>query len=225
MDKKVTVIGAGNVGATAAHWLAETELADIVLVDIVEGVPQGKSLDLAQALRIEGPMSSARGQRLRINRWFRHRRHHRRLPAQTRDEPRRSAPDQRRDRREGRPGGRAPLAECDPHHRLQSPRCDVRRGPAGERLSRASASSAWPGVLDSARFRTFIAMELNVSASKTSLLSCWAATATPWCRSRATRPWPGFPITELMSQGARSNVSVKRTAIGGGEIVASAQDR
>ena len=47
--KKITVVGAGNVGATAAHWLASKELGDVVLVDIVEGVPQGKALDLAEA--------------------------------------------------------------------------------------------------------------------------------------------------------------------------------
>jgi malate dehydrogenase len=52
--KKITVVGAGNVGATAAHWLAAKELGDVVLVDIIEGVPQGKSLDLAQAAPIEG---------------------------------------------------------------------------------------------------------------------------------------------------------------------------
>src|SRR5213083_2658473 len=51
---KVTVVGAGNVGATAAHWLAAKELGDVVLVDIVEGIPQGKALDLAQAAPIEG---------------------------------------------------------------------------------------------------------------------------------------------------------------------------
>ena len=45
MNRKVTVVGAGNVGATAAQRLAEKELADVVLIDIVEGVPQGKSLD------------------------------------------------------------------------------------------------------------------------------------------------------------------------------------
>ncbi len=53
MDKKVTVIGAGNVGATAAQRLAEKQLCDVVLVDIVEGVPQGKALDLTQAAAIE----------------------------------------------------------------------------------------------------------------------------------------------------------------------------
>src|SRR5258705_8451761 len=52
--KKITVVGAGNVGATAAHWLAAKELGDVLLVDIVEGVPQGKALDLAQAAPIEG---------------------------------------------------------------------------------------------------------------------------------------------------------------------------
>ena len=51
---KVKVVGAGNVGATAAHWIASKELADVVLVDIVEGTPQGKSLDLAQAAPIDG---------------------------------------------------------------------------------------------------------------------------------------------------------------------------
>ncbi|MCH7646244.1 MAG: malate dehydrogenase, partial [Nitrospinae bacterium] len=46
---KITIVGAGNVGATAAHWAASKELADVVLVDIVEGVPQGKALDLWEA--------------------------------------------------------------------------------------------------------------------------------------------------------------------------------
>jgi malate dehydrogenase len=51
---QVTIIGAGQTGATAAHWLAERELAELVLVDIVEGVPQGKALDLRQAMPIIG---------------------------------------------------------------------------------------------------------------------------------------------------------------------------
>ena len=50
---KITIIGAGNVGATCAHWAAAKELGDIVLVDIVEGMPQGKALDLFQASPIE----------------------------------------------------------------------------------------------------------------------------------------------------------------------------
>jgi len=51
---KVTIVGAGNVGATAAHWIASKELSDVVLVDVVEGVPQGKALDLLQAAPVEG---------------------------------------------------------------------------------------------------------------------------------------------------------------------------
>ena len=53
MRNKVTVVGSGNVGATAAHWLASKELCDVVLIDIIEGVPQGKGLDLLQAMPIE----------------------------------------------------------------------------------------------------------------------------------------------------------------------------
>ena len=54
MNNKVSVIGAGMTGATTAHWLAEREIADLVLVDIVEGMPQGKALDLQEALPIIG---------------------------------------------------------------------------------------------------------------------------------------------------------------------------
>ena len=53
MRKKVSIVGAGNTGATCAHWLAAKELADVVLVDVVEGIPQGKALDLMEAMPIE----------------------------------------------------------------------------------------------------------------------------------------------------------------------------
>src|SRR5213596_307756 len=53
MRSKVTIVGSGNVGATAAHWIASKELADVVLIDIIEGVPQGKGLDLLEAMPIE----------------------------------------------------------------------------------------------------------------------------------------------------------------------------
>ncbi|MFH0794595.1 MAG: malate dehydrogenase [bacterium] len=52
--KKITIVGAGNVGATACHWAASKELGDLVLVDIIEGVPQGKGLDLYEASPVEG---------------------------------------------------------------------------------------------------------------------------------------------------------------------------
>jgi malate dehydrogenase len=54
MTKKISIIGAGMTGSTTAHWLAEREIADIVLVDIVEGMPQGKALDMQQAMPIIG---------------------------------------------------------------------------------------------------------------------------------------------------------------------------
>jgi len=52
--KKISIVGAGNVGATCAHWVAAKELGDIVLLDVVAGVPQGKALDLMEAAPIEG---------------------------------------------------------------------------------------------------------------------------------------------------------------------------
>ncbi|GAB6180785.1 malate dehydrogenase [Desulfotomaculum defluvii] len=52
--KKITVVGAGNVGATCAHWAAAKELGDIVLIDVAEGIPQGKALDLMEAAPVEG---------------------------------------------------------------------------------------------------------------------------------------------------------------------------
>jgi len=53
MRKKITIVGSGNVGATAAHWMASKELGDVVLIDIIDGVPQGKGLDLLEAMPIE----------------------------------------------------------------------------------------------------------------------------------------------------------------------------
>ncbi len=61
MKNKVSIIGAGMTGSTTAHWLAERELADLVLVDIVEGMPQGKSLDLQQALPVIGSDATVLG--------------------------------------------------------------------------------------------------------------------------------------------------------------------
>ena len=54
MKPKVSIIGAGMTGATAAHWLAEREIADLVLVDVVEGMPQGKALDMQESMPVIG---------------------------------------------------------------------------------------------------------------------------------------------------------------------------
>ena len=61
MNRKVSVIGSGNVGATAARSIADKELADVVLLDILEGVPQGKGLDMFEACPIEGSDSKVLG--------------------------------------------------------------------------------------------------------------------------------------------------------------------
>jgi malate dehydrogenase len=59
--KKISIIGAGNTGATTAHWLAEREIADVVLLDVVEGMPQGKGLDLLEAMPIIGRDTKVKG--------------------------------------------------------------------------------------------------------------------------------------------------------------------
>ncbi len=61
MNKKVSIIGAGMTGSTTAHWLAEREIADIVLVDVVEGMPQGKALDMQEAMPVIGKDVSITG--------------------------------------------------------------------------------------------------------------------------------------------------------------------
>ena len=59
--KKISIVGAGNTGSTTAHWLAERELANVVLLDVVEGMPQGKSLDLLEAMPIIGKDAKVTG--------------------------------------------------------------------------------------------------------------------------------------------------------------------
>ena len=88
MRKKVTVVGAGNVGANCAVRIADKELADVVLVDVVEGVPQGKGLDLLQSGPVQGYDVSITGANdYEPTAEFRYRDHHRRVPAQAGHEP------------------------------------------------------------------------------------------------------------------------------------------
>ncbi len=125
MRKKVTIVGSGNVGATAAHWIASKELADVVLIDIVEGVPQGKGLDLLEAMPIEKRDSHVMGTKdYRGHCELRHRGHHGGHSAQARHEPRRSAQHQSQ-HHEGRGwrGGEA-FAELHSDHRVESAGCD-----------------------------------------------------------------------------------------------------
>ena len=193
MRKKVTIVGSGNVGATAAHWIASKELADVVLIDIIEGVPQGKGLDLLEAMPIEKRDSYiTRHERLQRHCELRHRRHHRRHSAQARHEPRRLAQHQLQHHESDVVG------EVVKH----SPNCIliIVSNPLDAMAQAAYKLSGFPrervigmaGVLDSARFRAFIADWNSKSASKTSPPSSSAATATPWSRFRAIPPSPAF---------------------------------
>ena len=124
MRKKVSIVGAGNVGATTAHWIAAKELADIVLVDVVEGVPAGEGArsDGSHADR-KARCPRHRLERLRGDREFRHRCHHGRHSAQARHEPRRPAAHQFQDHVGCSEQGGCGIAGLHPDHRFQSARC------------------------------------------------------------------------------------------------------
>ena len=188
--RKVTVIGAGNVGATAAQRICEAGLADVVLIDIVEGLPQGKALDLAESAPVVGHDARVIGTNdYADTAGSRHRRRHLRTRAPAGDEPRRPAGQERRHRpvpssRPRRPSRRTRSSSSS---RTRSTRCATSRWRASGFPRERVIGMA--GVLDSSRFRTFIAQELGVSV-RTPMRSCSAATATRWCRCRATRPSP-----------------------------------
>lgn len=217
MDKKVTVVGAGNVGATAAQRLCEKELCDVVLIDIVEGVPQGKALDLTEAAPIEkhdakltgtNGYDSAQGSDIVII---------------TAGIPRK--PGMSRDDLIKTNAGimRSVVKEISKHAPeailiiVSNPldvMCHVAYEASGFPKNRVMGMA---GVLDSARFRAFIAMELNVSVENTHafVLGGHGDTMVPLPRYSTVA---GIPITELMPAD-RIQALVERTANGGAEIV------
>ncbi|MFH1886437.1 MAG: malate dehydrogenase [Pseudomonadota bacterium] len=217
MDKKVTVVGAGNVGATAAQRLAEKELADVVLVDIVEGVPQGKALDLTEAAPIEKHDASVTGVNgyeetagsdvIIITAGIP------RKPGMSRDDLLKT--------------NAGIMANVTREVAKYSPDACiiVVSNPLDAMCHVAYQASGFPknrvigmaGVLDSARFRAFIAMELSVSVENIHafVLGGHGDTMVPLPRYSTVA---GVPITELMSP-ERIEALVKRTASGGAEIV------
>jgi malate dehydrogenase len=217
MDKKVTVVGAGNVGATAAQRLAEKGLCDVVLVDIVEGVPQGKALDLMEAAPVEKHDCSVIG----ANSYE---------PSEGSDIviitagiPRK--PGMSRDDLIETNAGivksvTEQIAKYSPNATLiivSNPldaMCHVALEASGFPKNRVIGMA---GVLDSARFRTFISMELNVSVENIHafVLGGHGDTMVPLPRYSTVA---GVPITELMTQ-ERIDALVDRTANGGAEIV------
>ena len=217
MDKKVTVIGAGNVGATAAQRLAEKELCDVVLVDIVEGIPQGKALDLTEAAPIEKHDAQLTGSNTYLESANSD------IVIITAGIPRK--PGMSRDDLISTNAGivknvTQQTAEMSPDAVLI-----IVSNPLDAMCHVAFEASGFPknrvigmaGVLDSARFRAFIAMELNVSVENTTafVLGGHGDTMVPLPRYSTVA---GIPITELMPKD-RIDAIVERTANGGAEIV------
>ncbi len=217
MDKKVTVIGAGNVGATAAQRLAEKQLCDVVLIDIAEGLPQGKALDLAEAAPIEKHDAQVQG----ANDY-----------ALSKDSdvviitagiPRK--PGMSRD--DLISTNMKIIKEVTGQVVKQSPEAVliIVSNPLDAMCHVAYEASGFPknrvigmaGVLDSARFRTFIARELDVSVENTHafVLGGHGDTMVPLPRYSTVA---GIPLTELLSAD-RIEALVDRTRNGGAEIV------
>jgi malate dehydrogenase len=217
MDKKVTVIGAGNVGATAAQRLAEKELCDVVLVDIVEGLPQGKALDLAEAAPIEKHDAhptgsndydaSANSDIVIITAGIP------RKPGMSRDDLL-STNTKIMKNVVQEAARRSPNAVLIIVSNPLDAMCHVAFETSGFPKNRVIGMA---GVLDSARFRAFIAMELDVSVENTTafVLGGHGDTMVPLPRYSAVA---GIPITELLPK-ERIDALVKRTANGGAEIV------
>jgi len=217
MDKKVTVIGAGNVGATAAQRLAEKELCDVVLVDITEGVPQGKTVDLAQAAPVEKHDAHLLGANTYDATAGSH------IVIITAGIPRK--PGMSRDDLLSTNAGIVKKVTQEVASRSPQAILIIVSNPLDAMCHVAYEASGFPkqrvigmaGVLDSARFRAFIAMELNVSVESTHafVLGGHGDTMVPLPRYSTVA---GIPITELMTP-ERIAALVQRTRNGGAEIV------
>ena len=217
MRKKISIIGAGNVGSTAAHWIMAKELADVALIDVVEGVPQGKALDLSQAQPIERSdvhIQGSNSYEITANSD---------IVIITAGLPR-------------KPG----MSRDDLLHTNYKIMSDVVQkvvayspesilivvsNPLDAMAQAAYKISGFnrqrvigmAGVLDSGRFKTFLAQELNVSVDNMScmVLGGHGDTMVPLLRHTTVA---GIPITELLSK-ERIEAIVQRTRDGGAEIV------
>jgi malate dehydrogenase len=217
MNRKVTVVGAGHVGATLGQKIADRELADVVLVDIIEGMPQGKGLDIMEATPVEGTDARVLGTNdyedtvgsdvVVITAGIA------RKPGMSRDDLLTT--------------NYKIVRECTENVAKHSPNAIliVVSNPLDAMCQVAYRVSGFPkhrvfgmaGVLDSARMRAFIAMELGVSVENTSafVLGGHGDTMVPLPRYATVS---GIPITELLPP-ERVDAIVKRTASGGAEIV------
>ena len=215
---KVTVIGAGNVGATVAQRIAEAGLADVVLVDIVEGLPQGKGLDLAEAAPVVGHDARVMGTNDYADTTGSD------IVVVTSGIARR--PGMSRDELLSTNAGIVRSVVEEAVRYSPDAILVIVTNPLDAMCHVAMTASGFPrervlgmaGVLDSARFRTFIAMELGVSVEDTHafVLGGHGDTMVPLPRYSTVA---GIPITELLPPD-RVEALVKRTAGGGVEIVA-----
>jgi len=214
---KISVIGAGNVGATCAHWAAAAELGDIVLLDIVEGLPQGKALDLREASPIERFDSNLIGTNsyedtadsdvVIITSGLA------RKPGMSRDDLLSK--------------NVAIVKSVSQHVAKFSPEAIliVVSNPLDAMVYTAWKASGFPtnhvvgqaGVLDTARFRAFIAMELNCSVEDISalLLGGHGDDMVPLPNYTSVG---GIPVTHLIDKDSLDAI-VERARKGGGEIV------
>src|SRR6202522_2680074 len=217
MRKKVSIVGAGNVGATAAHWIAAKELADVVLVDVVEGIPQGKALDLLEAMPIEKRDVSVTGANdyaatansdiVIITAGIP------RKPGMSRDDLLNT--------------NYKIMSDVVSKVVAQSPESIliIVSNPLDAMAQTAFRQAGFnrervigmAGVLDSARFRTFIAEELKVSVENVTafVLGGHGDTMVPLSRYSTVA---GIPITELLDAATVARL-VQRTRDGGAEIV------
>jgi malate dehydrogenase len=217
MRKKVSIVGAGNVGATAAHWIAAKELADVALIDVVEGVPQGKALDLLEAMPIEKRdvaivgandyAATANSDIVVITAGIP------RKPGMSRDDLLHT--------------NFKIMSDVVQKVVAQSPECIliIVSNPLDAMAQAAYRQAGFnrervigmAGVLDSARFRSFIAAELNVSVENVTafVLGGHGDTMVPLARYSTVA---GIPITELIAPDRLEEI-VQRTRDGGAEIV------
>ncbi|MCA1733301.1 MAG: malate dehydrogenase [Acidobacteria bacterium] len=217
MRTKVTVVGAGNVGATLAQRIAEKELADVVLVDIVQGVPQGKSLDMIESAPVEqfdakitgtNTYEATAGSDIVV------------ITAGLPRKPGMSRDDLLWKNEEIVASVTQEVVKYSPDTILiivSNPldaMCEVARRVSGFPRERVIGMA---GVLDSARMRAFIAMELDVSVESTHafVLGGHGDTMVPLPRYSTVA---GIPITELLPADKIAAI-VDRTRNGGAEIV------
>lgn len=217
MRTKISVVGAGNVGATVAQLIAYKELGDVIMVDIIEGLPQGKALDLLEAGPVEGYDSQVTG----ANHYEATADSHivvitagiARKPGMSRSDLITTNANIVRAVTEQ-------VVKYSPNAHLI-----VVSNPLDAMVHLTKHVSGFPknrvvgqaGVLDSTRFRTFIAQELKVSVEDTQafVLGGHGDTMVPLPRYSTVA---GIPITHLLPQETIDRL-VQRTRDGGGEIV------